>query len=157
MDSVSALANNVAPPLISKSKRLLWLRWALATLALVFGTLYYRGWSTQPLTLRDGRRFDVLNFDRHVSYTLSANGTRHTEHSFWVRYYANTTDLDSLRAEARHLAPALFPIADSLGYAHLKLEPSRPVFLRHFPLAVLSLTMDFVRDSSGAWQEKQNP
>ena len=154
IDSVAALPDIVASPRASKWRRLIWLWWAVVALVLGFGTLYYRGWSTQPLTLTDGRRFDVLNFDRHVSYTLSADGTRHTEHSFWVRYYANTADLDSLQAEARHLAPVLFPIADSLGYSHLKLEPSRPVFLRHFPLAVFSFTLNFVRDSSGVWRER---
>jgi hypothetical protein len=120
---------------------------------IVLGVLYYRGWSTQPLNLRDGRSFDVLNYDRHTSYMLSPDGARHTEHYFWVRYYANTTGLDSVRAEARLLAPVLFPIADSLGYSRLKLEPSRPLFLRQFPLAVFSLTLEFARDSGGPWHE----
>lgn len=122
---------------------------------ITLATMHARGWATQPLQLTDGRVFQVLNFDRHVSVTLSPDGTRETEHMFWVRYYANTKDAEGMLAEAKSLAPTLFPIADSLGYSILRLTPSKPIFTRLLPLGVISREVRFERDSTGAWSEPQ--
>jgi hypothetical protein len=131
-----------------------WRRWrwpVLVALALL-AFLYYRGWSTELLSFSDGRSFDVLNYDRHVSYTILRDGSRTSERMFWVRYYSNVDGEASLD-EARQLAPNLFPVAESLGYTILRLDPSHPLFRRHFPLAVLSYRLRFERDTSGHWHE----
>ena len=115
--------------------------------------LYYRGWSTQPLELADGRTFQVLNFDRHVSYMLERSGQTTTDRYFWVRYYSSSSDQTTMLAEARTLAPALWPIADSLGFQALVLQPSYPVLFRHFPLAVVSWALRYESTSGRGWHE----
>jgi hypothetical protein len=127
--------------------------WAGLAAMLVLGTLYSRAWSSEPLALADGRAFDVLNFNRHVSYIVELDGSRRTEHLFWVRYWANTEGTDAMRVEARQLAPALFPIAEQLGYGILKLEPADPLLLRRFPLVIWSTPLRYERDSTGTWRE----
>jgi hypothetical protein len=130
-------------------------RWVVVALVILLGVLYSRGWSTQPLTLSDGRSFEVLNFDRHISYLVDRDGSRTTEHSFYVRYYSDAEGMDAMGAEARDLAPSLFPIAERLGYSILKLQAARPLLFRHFPLVIFSTNLRFVRDSAGAWREER--
>ena len=122
--------------------------------AVVLAVIHSRGWATQPLVLADGRVFDVLNFDRHLSVMFSPNGARTTEEMFWVRYYATSSDPDAMLEEARRLAPALFPISDSLGLRILRLSPSRPILIRLFPLGVFSREVRFQKDSTGTWLEE---
>ena len=127
----------------------------LAVVAIVTAAYFYsRGWSTQLLRLPDGRTYDVLNWDRHVSIVIEPDGGRTTEHYFWVRYYSGTRDLDAMRREARDIAPFIGHFADSLGYRTLQLDPAYPLLFRHFPIVVFSTPMRFVRDSTGQWQEE---
>ena len=130
----------------------MWLRF-LVLAAAVLAALHSRGWATQPLVLADGRTFDVLNFDRHTSIMLSMDGTRETEEMLWVRYYASSSDADAMVAEAKTLAPALFPIADRLGLDILRLSPSRPIFVELLPFGVFSSDVRFERNSAGVWRE----
>lgn len=148
-DQISAPITDPSPP---KRRRRRW-PWVVGAGLLILCVLHVRGWSTQPLTLADGRRFDVLNFDRHVSYGLQSDGRRTERRYFWVRYYATSSDSEAMLAEARSLAPALYPIADSLGFELMQLSPSHPILVRWFPLGVVSTNIEFARDSSGAWSE----
>ena len=116
--------------------------------------LYSRGWATQDWRLADGRTIQVLNWDRHLSITVDPSGGAPERDSyFWVRYYAESRDRESMLAEARGLAPLLFPTADSLGYMTMQLDPSYPVGSRLFPIAVVSWHVRFKRDSAGKWKE----
>jgi hypothetical protein len=119
----------------------------------VLAFLHHRGWSTEPMRLADGREFRVLNFDRNVSYMVDAKGRWSADRYFWVRYYAHSSDRERMRDEARSIAPALFPVADSLGFQALKVEPARPLLLEVFPVEVWSVSVRFVRGPSGAWTE----
>ena len=128
--------------------------WAIGAGLVGLGAiLYYRGWSTQPLQLRDGRTFQVLNFDRHVSYAVAPDGHTSASRYFWVRYYSSTSDQAAMLAEARTIAPALWPIADSLGFQALVLQPSYPLLFRHFPLAVVSWTLRYEAAPGRGWHE----
>lgn len=118
--------------------------------------LYWRGWKTQLLRLPDGRTYDVLNWDRHVSLILEPDGRRSAEHYFWVRYYSDTRDLNAMRREASDIAPFIWHFADSLGYRTLQIDPAYPLLFRHFPIAVFSTPIRFVRDSTGHWQEEDS-
>jgi hypothetical protein len=120
---------------------------------LLLCALYYSQWSTQPLRLADGREFAVLNFDRHVSFRVRPDGARDTVRYFWVRYYANASGAAGMVRDAKDLATALFPVAEQNGFNRLQLDQSRPVFLRHFPLAIISHSVRFERDSTGRWHE----
>ena len=84
------------------------LPWLFAALVLLGGLAYSHAWATEPLRLPDGRVFQVLNFDRHTSYSLGRDGSRQQEQYFWVRYYTNASAPDSVSQEARHLAAALY-------------------------------------------------
>lgn len=128
-------------------------RLLLASVVVLVCVLYYSQWSTESLRLNDGREFAVLNFDRHVSFRVGPGNVRDTVRYFWVRYYANTREPDALVSEARELAPALFPIAQQQGFNRLQLDPSRPIFLRHFPLAIVSRSVRFERNAFGEWHE----
>lgn len=118
--------------------------------------LYSLGWKTQLLRLPDGRTYDVLNWDRHVSLIIEADGRQSTEHYFWARYYSDTRDLDAMRREARDIAPVIWDYADSLGYRKVQIDPAYPLLFRHFPIVVFSTPMRFVRDSAGHWQEEDS-
>jgi hypothetical protein len=139
----------LAPPARPRARRYL----LFAGSFLLLCALYYSQWSTEPLRLADGREFAVLNFDRHVSFRIGPDGTRDTVRYFWVRYYANASGVAGMVQEAKGLAPALFPIAEQNGFNRLQLDPSRPVFLRHFPVATMSQSVRFQRDSAGRWRE----
>ena len=121
--------------------------------AIAIAAAHSVGWSTQPLTLTDGRTFAVLNFDRHTSIVLKTNGQRLVEHYFWVRYWASSRNRDSMFQEARALAPALYGVADSLGYTLMELSPSQPLLFRLLPLGAVSLHIRFTRDTTGTWHE----
>ena len=137
---------------VERPRRRRW-PWVIVAVALGLGVLYGRGWTTQPLILADGRRFEVLNFDRHLSILVHPDGSRSSERMLWVRYWSEGTDRASMQAEARSIAPALYPLAERLGYSTVKMDPSRPVLVRRFPLALTSVMVRFDRDSSGAWRE----
>jgi hypothetical protein len=133
-------------------------RWVgLAVLVIVTAAYSYsRGWKTQLLRLPDGRTYEVLNWDRHVSLILEPDGRRSAEHNFWMRYYSNAKGIDAMRREARDIAPFICHYADSLGYRTLQIDPAYPLLFRHFPIAVFSTPMRFVRDSAGHWQEEDS-
>ena len=143
------VASTVVP---ARARRRRW-PWFLAAGVVALAFLYSRGWATQPLVLADGRRFDVLNFDRHLSIVVQPDGSRTSERMLWVRYWSDADEFAAMRAEARSIAPALFPVAERLGYSTVKLDPSRPVLARRFPLALTSVAVRFDRDARGAWQE----
>jgi len=102
----------------------------------------------------DGRRFQMLNWDRHFRVVLSQSGLpESTTTYFWVRYVSAYHDLDSMSAEARSLAPMLYPVADSLGLVALRVEP---MYVQGQVLAYhewLSAPVDFVRGRGGEWRE----
>lgn len=127
---------------------------AFAFIVVVVAIVHSRLWATQPLRLPDGRSFAVLDFEPHTSVSLAPDGTQTTEEMFWVRYYANyPEDSAAVIAEARNLAPALYAIADGLYLDIMRLSPSRPIFVRAFPLGVASRELRFERDSLGGWYE----
>jgi hypothetical protein len=154
---MSASTDNDEVPITSLTRRS-WKRgrWVvLALLAIVTAAyLYSRGWRTQLLRLPDGRTYDVLNWDRHTSINVGPDGGRTTEQYFWVRYYSSTRDISAMRREASDIAPFIYHFVDSLGYRTLQIDPAYPLLFRHFPIAVLSTSMRFVRDSTGQWQEE---
>jgi hypothetical protein len=133
--------------------RQLWVIGILCAVGLAM-YLYARAWSTHAWRLADGRSFQVLNWDRDLSIALDPAGAKvGTDSYFWVRYYASSRNRDSMLVEARGLAPLLYPIADSLGFQSLHLDPSYPVGSRTFPLAVISWHLRFKRDRAGRWKE----
>ena len=128
-------------------------RW-LIPLGLLLAIGYLLHMPTQELRLSDGRRFAVLQVDRNTQIRLDPSGVQlGTEQRLLVKYYSEEHDVTAMLAEARDLAPSLFRVADSLGLATLLVKPSRPLFLRAFPLAVISYDVRFVRDSTGQWRE----
>jgi hypothetical protein len=123
------------------------------------GTLLFAGYhlhtATKRLGLRDGRQFDLLQYDRNTLALYDPKtGEWEREQRLLVKYYSDRGDRDNMVAEARTLAPVFFPIADSLGLRILLLEPSRPLFTRSFPILITSWNVRFVHDSSGKWKEQ---
>jgi hypothetical protein len=127
----------------------------IAAGAVLLLAAYFLHTSTKPLTLSDGRRFDVLQYDRNTLALYDPKtGQWDREQRLLVKYYSNSRDRDSMLVEARALAPALFRIADSLGLRVLFLEPAKPLFLRSYPLLIITWHVRFVHDSSGVWEEQ---
>ncbi len=149
------LANAVlgAPPKLSKHGRLrraLWI--AAGATVLIAGYLLHT--TTKTLGLRDGRQFRLLQYDRNTLALYDPKtGKWDREQRLLVKYYSDRRKRDEMVAEARALAPAFFPIADSLGLRILLLEPSKPLLTRSFPLLVTSWNVRFVHDNSGPWRE----
>ena len=134
-------------------------RWPWAVIIggvlLVMGYRYSRGWATQRLTFQDGKYYEVLNWDRHLSIGVGPGGFTSRETYFWVRYYSDFRSLDAMQAEARHLAPKIWQSADSLGFTEMKVEPTRPLLFRHFPIVTYSTSVWYRRDTTGTWREER--
>jgi hypothetical protein len=153
MQKTSDVTAESSSPAGRQIRRKYWVGAALiATVALLLH-LYSAGWSTQRLTLRDGRSYDVLNWDRHISYSVAPDGRRSAEQYFWVRYYSRFRQPAQMLQEARGLLLVVSPVAESAGYAMVKIEPSYPSLSERFPVAVHSWSVTFARDSVGLWRE----
>jgi hypothetical protein len=126
---------------------------AIISGVLLAGYCYARGWTTQQLVLQDGRSYEMLNWDRHLSITVDPGGTTSRDTYFWVRYYSNYRSLDAMTAEAKRIAPQIWQFADSLRYTQMKVEPTYPLLFRHFPILTFSTTVWYTRDSAGTWHE----
>ena len=104
--------------------------------------------------LADGRKFQILNWDRHTQITMSsAVVPESASYYFWVRYITSTHDPDSMATEARELAPLLYRIADSLGFSKLHLDPTYRVSSGVLPNETFSLNLVFERGADGRWIE----
>lgn len=123
----------------------------LASLAAILWFFYV---PRQALVLADGRRYEVLQWDRNLSIMIDPHsGTRTTEHRFLVAYYSDSAGAGA-RLEARTLAPLISRFADTLGVSIMVIKPTRPIFTRAFPLARRSWEVRYERDSTGKWTEK---
>ena len=87
---------------------------------------------------------------RNVIYDMPSKAHR-DETALLLKYYTRWNTFDEAAHEAEYIAPALFATADCLGVDVLRLQPSDPVLVRAFPLAVVSWTVNFRRDSAGVW------
>jgi hypothetical protein len=128
-----------------------WKRWfGVAALAAILCYLY----TPTTSAVFGGRRVDVLQYTRHTSFQIDPrSGAKSREEYLRLYYYAGARGDEARAGEARLIASALFPVADSLGLPKMLLLASRPLLVRRLPGLVISRHYRFQRDTLGAWHE----
>jgi hypothetical protein len=145
-------AESAQPPV--KATRSRGFRWLVA-LVVVAGIAWFLYTPRQVLKLGNGRRYELLQWDRNLSVTINPrSGTQTSEQRFLVVYYSDSTGLEPMRREARAMAPFITQFADTLGVNVMVIRPTTPILTRAFPLARRSWQVRYERDSAGVWTEK---
>jgi hypothetical protein len=102
-----------------------------------------------------GKPLEVFNLSRYsgVVYDRRTGQSVH-EQRLNVGYWATDNDPGRQLNLARGMAPYFIRVAEEQGLSSLMLLPSRPMFLRRFPIATFSTNIRYDRDSlRGLWVE----
>src|SRR5262249_25570582 len=116
LEPVADLQSKPAKPLWKRSR--LWTGVGFVLLA------FSQHRSTQPMVIAGdgGGMYKLLAYEKHLFYWVDLHGRRGVDTSFRVIYYSHRSDRAGMLAEARRIAPALFPFADSAGLQILELK-----------------------------------
>jgi hypothetical protein len=130
--------------------RFRWRRWLALAVPLAIGYCAYE--PPRSLRLANGRRLDVVQFDRITQVTLNAAHGQRVDTLLRLRYYSDSAGIDHMLADAGTVAPFLFPIADTLGLRRILVESAKPLLFRSAPVAVTSWNAFYTKDASGRWR-----
>ena len=99
---------------------------------------------------------EVITYNQHRSIVYDVpRKARHDETVLLLKYYTRG-NYEAAVFEAERVASTLFDTADTLNVDLVRLMPSDPLLLRNVPLVTFSWTVDFRRDSVGAWRRTSN-
>jgi hypothetical protein len=97
--------------------------------------------------------YPLISYERNYFYWVDPHGRRGVDTSFLVAYYSREQDPKGMRDEARRIAPALWPFADSARLTKLWLKPTKGLPANELPVLRLSYDVKYVRGTDGTWSE----
>lgn len=137
----------MSPP---SARRVRWRLWIGLGIPLAFAYCAYE--PPRSLRLANGRRLDVVQFDRLTQVTVNAALGHRVDTLLRMRYFSDSGGTDPMLADAATVAPFLSPIADSLGLRRILVESAKPLLFRSAPIAVTSWNAFYSKDTSGSWR-----
>ena len=97
--------------------------------------------------------YALISYERNYFYWVDPRGRRGVDTSFLVAYYSHERDSGAMRNEARRIAPALLPFADSAHLTKLWLKPTKVFPGNALPVVRISYDVKFARAADGTWNE----
>jgi hypothetical protein len=142
-----------APTLLKRRAGCALLLVGVAVLVVLYVAVPRRGLPPLVITGAAAGTYPLIAYERHYFYWVDARGRHGVDSSFLVGYYSRERMPGTMRDEARRIAPALMPFADSAHLTRLWLRPTKGIPGNALPLLRISYDVKFVRDSDGTWTE----